>query len=212
MLGSMVCVLDDDQLAQRDHAAVRAGQADILQTLLGRAIGAVKFDNCGHRLSRCLIVNQADLGSRDGKRQGMGHIGDRDAVLRGLDLIHAHHQSRLRVFDIPVGINHAGGVLKDRLDLLRNLRLTSHVWTVNLGHQGLHHRRSRRNFADLNARAIRVADRVEQRTKPLGDGMALHAALLGRQQVHLNIGLIRLAAHVVVAHQSVEVIGPGVPV
>ncbi len=36
--------------------------------------------------------------------------------------------------------------------------------------------------------------------------MALHAALLGRQQIDLNVGLIRLAAHVVVAHQTVEVI------
>ena len=54
-----------------------------------------------------------------------------------------------------------------------------------------------------------VADRVQQRTKPFCDRMALHAALLCRQQVHLDVGLIRLAAHVVVAHQPVEVIGAG---
>ncbi len=99
--------------------------------------------------------------------------------------------------------------LEDRLDLLGDLGLTSQVGTVNLRHQSLHHRRARRNLADLNARAICVADRIQQRAKPLGNGMALHAALLGRQQVHLNVGLIRLAAHVVVAHQSVEVIGAG---
>ena len=39
--------------------------------------------------------------------------------------------------------------------------------------------------------------------------MALDAAFLGRQQVHLDVRLVRLAAHVVVAHQPVEVIGPG---
>jgi hypothetical protein len=39
--------------------------------------------------------------------------------------------------------------------------------------------------------------------------MTLLAALLGGQQVHLDIGLIRLAAHVVVAHQTIEVIGAG---
>ena len=53
------------------------------------------------------------------------------------------------------------------------------------------------------------ADRVEQRTQALGDGMALLTALLGGQQVHLDVGLVGLAAHVVVAHQAVEVIGAG---
>ena len=54
-----------------------------------------------------LIVDQADLRSRDGKRQRMGHVGDRDAMLRGLHLIHAHHQPGLRIFDVPVGIHDA---------------------------------------------------------------------------------------------------------
>ena len=52
-------VLDDHQLAQRNHAAVGAGQANILQPLLRRAIGAVNLDDCGHRLPRSLIVDQA---------------------------------------------------------------------------------------------------------------------------------------------------------
>ena len=43
--------------------------------------------------------------------------------------------------------------------------------------------------------------------------MALHAPLLCGQQVHLDVGLIRLAAHIVVTPQTVEVIwagGPGI--
>src|ERR1019366_9969974 len=48
-----------------------------------------------------------------------------------------------------------------------------------------------------------------QRTKSLCDRMALHAALFCWQEVDLDIGLVGLAAHVVVAHQSVEVIGAG---
>ena len=129
-------------------------------------------------------------------------------MLRGLYLIDAHHEPGLRIFDVPVGVNDARRVLKDRLDLLRNLGLSVEVGTVDLGHQCLHHGRSGRNFADLNARAVLVADGVEQRAEPLGNRVALHAALLGGQQIHLNVGLVRLAAHVVVAHQPVEVIGP----
>ena len=141
----------------------------------------------------------------------MGHIGDRDAVLRRLDLIDADDQPRLRVFDIPVGVNDARRVLKDRLDLLRDVSLAVQVGAVNLGHQRLHHRRSRRNFGDLDARAVLVADGVQQRTQSLGDLMALHAAFLGGPQVDLDVGLVGQAAHVVVAHQPVEVVGPEVP-
>ena len=139
----------------------------------------------------------------------MSHVGDGDAVLRSFDLIHAHDQPRLWVFDVPVGVDNARSVLKDLLDLLGDLSLTSQIGTVDLGYQRLYDGRPRWNFADLNPRAIRVADRIEQRTKPLCNRMALHTALLCRQQVHLDVGLIRLTAHVVVAHQSVEVIGTG---
>jgi hypothetical protein len=75
-------------------------------------------------------------------------------MLRRLDLIHAHHQSWLRIFDVPVDIDNARSLLEDRLDLLGDLRLTSQVGTVNLRHQSLHNRRARRNLADLNARSI----------------------------------------------------------
>ena len=139
----------------------------------------------------------------------MSHVGDCDAVLRRFDLIDAHDQPGLRVFDVPVRIDHARSVLKDRFDLLRDLRLAGKVGTVNLSYQRLHNRGPWRNFAHLDTRTVGVADRIEQRSEPLCDGMALRAALLCRQQVHLNVGLIRLAAHVVVAHQPVEVIGTG---
>ena len=52
-------VLDDDQLAERDHGAVCAGQVDVLQDLLGGAIRAVKLDDGGDRLARGLIVDEA---------------------------------------------------------------------------------------------------------------------------------------------------------
>src|ERR1017187_8881681 len=200
---------DDHQLAQGNHAAIHSVQADILQTLLRGSVRTVKFDDCGHWLPCGLIVDQADLGSRDGERQGMGHVGDGDAVLGPFDLIYAHDQSGLWVFYVPVGVNNAGSVLKDLLDLLGDLSLTSQIGTVNLRYQRLYDRWPRWNLADLDPRAIRVANRVQQRTKPFCDRVALHTALLGRQQVDLDVGLIRLTAHVVVPHQPVEVIRTG---
>ena len=154
-------------------------------------------------------MDQADLSSGDSERQRVSDIGDCDAMLCGLNLIHAHHHSRLRVFDVPVGVDDARSVLEDRLDLLGDLRLTGEIGAVNLCDQRLHNRRSGRDLADLDASAILIADRVHKWAKPLCNRVALHAALICRQEVDLDIGLVGLAAHVVVAHQSVEVIGTG---
>src|SRR5205823_2454421 len=106
-------------------------------------------------------------------------------------------------------VHNARSVLKDLLDLLGDLSLTGHIGTVNFGYQRLYDRWPWWNLADLNPRAIRVADRIQQRPEPLCDRVALHAALLSRLQIDLNVGLIRLAAHVVVAHQPIEVIWTG---
>ena len=121
-------------------------------------------------------------------------------MLRGLHLIHPHHHSRLRVFDVPVGIDDAWSVLEDRLDLLGDLRLTGQVGAIDLCDERLHNGGAGRDLADLDAGAVLIADRIHQWTKPLCDRMALHTALLCRQEVDLDIGLVGLAAHVVVAH------------
>src|ERR1035441_9655488 len=120
-------------------------------------------------------MEQAHLHSRSGKRESMSDIRDRYAMLRRLHLIHANLEPRLRVFNVPVGIHNTWGVLENRFDLLGNLRLTIEIGAVDLGHQGLYNRWPWRNLADLNARAILVANRIEQRAKPFGDHMALGA-------------------------------------
>src|ERR1035437_10891390 len=102
----------------------------------------------------------------------MSYIGNRDAMIRGLDLILAHKLSGLWVFDIPGCVHNARSALKDGLDLLGDARLAIQVGAVNLGHQSLHHGRPRRNLAHLDTGSVLVANRVQQRTKPLGNRMA----------------------------------------
>src|SRR6266702_6854941 len=106
----------------------------------------------------------------------MRDVGDRDSVLRRLNFIHAHDQPGLRVFDIPVGVDNARGALENRLDLLGDSRLTSQVGAVNLRHQRLYDWGSWWNLTDLDASAVLVADRIQQRTNALRDCMALHVA------------------------------------
>ena len=79
-----------------------ARQPDVLnyQTYTGTS-GPYNFNGLVRHYYMRRQPNQADLISRESQRQGMRDIGDRNAVLRSLDLIHAHHQPRLRIFDIP---------------------------------------------------------------------------------------------------------------
>ena len=54
-------------------------------------------------------------------------------MLRGFDLIDVIRQPGLRVFNVPIRIDHSGSLLKDRLDLLRNTCLTFEIGTVDFG-------------------------------------------------------------------------------
>lgn len=51
---------------------------------------------------------------------------------------------------------------------------------------------------------------VEIRAQPPRDRMALRAALVGRQQVYLDVRLVGLAPEVIVADEPVEVEGTGI--
>ena len=140
----------------------------------------------------------------------MGDVGNGDAVLRGLHCIDVHVQDGLRIFDVPIRVHHTRSVLKDRLDLLSDLRLPVEIGTVNFGDQRLNHRRPGGNFAHLDARAILIADRVPASGRSrLAIAWLWSCADVCRQQVDLDVGLVRHAAHVVVAHQTVEVVWTG---
>ncbi len=59
-------------------------------------------------------MNQADLGSRDGKRQGMG-IGTAMPCCAAFTSSTRITSLGSRVFDVPVCVNHLVGMLKIRL-------------------------------------------------------------------------------------------------
>ena len=80
---------------------------------------------------------------------------------------------------------------------------------VDLGHQRLQHRRTGRHFGHLDARAVALGDRQQALPHLLGDLVALQLALALAEQVHLDVGHVRPAAQVVVAHQAVEVVRRG---
>ena len=112
---------------------------------------------------------------------------------------------------VPVGIDHAGGLLEDRLDLCGHLHPTGSVGSVHLGDQRLQHRRSWRHLRHLQRRAERPRDRQQ----PIADTARHVVALLGSlplgHQVHLQVRKVRGPAEKVVTHQSVEVVWRGCP-
>src|ERR1035438_2339143 len=128
-------VFDSHKLPKGYHAAVRPRQTDILQALFRGAIRTIDFDHRGDRFTRGCIMEQDHLHSRSSKRERMGHIRDRYAMLRRLHLIHLNLEPRLRVFNVPVRIHNPRSALKDVLDLLSDLSLPVEIGAIDLGNE-----------------------------------------------------------------------------
>ncbi len=79
-------------------------------------------------------------------------------------------------------------------NLTGDLDLALIIGAVNLGHQGLEDRGTRRHFGDFYARLVRGGDPVNQGAHPLGDVVALRLSLALGHQVDLDVGLVRSLA------------------
>jgi hypothetical protein len=62
-------------------------------------------------------------------------------------------------FQIPVGIDHAGSLIEDRLDLRGHRRAPRWIRPIDFRDQGLQDRRAWRQFRHLNGRAKLLRDR-----------------------------------------------------
>src|SRR5260370_33725344 len=127
--------------------------------------------------------------------------------------IHFHVVLGLRVFDVPVHIHDAWRLLKDLLDLSCQFNLPFVVWPINLSHQSLKHGRTGRDFGYLDAGAEGRGNLVQRRTQSSCDFVALRLSIMPREQIHLDISLIRLTAQEVMTYKTVEVGragGPGI--
>ena len=76
---------------------------------------------------------------------------------------------------------------------------------VDLGDERRQHRRARRHFDHLDVGAVALADGLQRGAHARGDGVALLAAVVLVDQVHLQVADLAAAAQVVLAHQAVEV-------
>ena len=130
-----------------------------------------------------------------------------NAVEGGLLLIHEKAVLRLIVFHVPIDVHDALGLLEQIAHLPRQSDTAFHRRAVDLGDQRFEHRRSGRHFGHLDSRAVALGDGQQPLAHLLGDLMALQIAGVFRQQIHLDVGHIGSAAHVVVAHQTIEVVG-----
>ena len=175
------------------------------------AVGALEAQADGHVLLLLWSMEQAHVRARHGHLERRGHLLGRDAVQRGLLLVHLEPLLGLVVLDVPVHVHHAVGLREDVLDLPGEGDLLSLIGPVDLGHQRLKHRRAGRHLGHLDARAVGLGDPVNARAHALGDVVALGLAVALGREVDLDVGHVRAAAHEVVAHQTVEVVGRGGP-
>ena len=132
-----------------------------------------------------------------------------DAVQRGLLFVHQQAILGLVVFHVPIHVHHAVGALPQVADAPRDSDPLLERRPVDLRHQRFEHRRPGRHFRHLDARSEALRDGQETLPHLFGDLVALQFAIALGQQVDLDIGHVRTAAHVIVAYQAVEVVGGG---
>ena len=99
-----------------------------------------------------------------------------------------------------------------RLDQLRHILQLSVVMmqsAIDLHRQRRDHRRSRRNFHDLNVRPVTLSDELQIVANPQADLVALLGTLAFAKKIHPHIRNVRPPAEVVVTHQPIEIHGAG---
>src|SRR5579862_1993714 len=113
---------------------------------------------------------------------------------------------RLRIFDVPVHVYNTWRLLENIFYLRSELDLASVVRTVDFCDKRLQHRRARRNFRHFDAGAERGREFDKFRAQAPRYLMTLSLTIMPRQQVHLNVRLIRLTAQKIMPHHAIEVI------
>ena len=167
--------------------------------------GQRQLEDDVHVLLLARDVQQIHRLAADGHPQRLGNRLGADAVQRGLFLVDDEAHLRLVGFDIPVGVHHAGRVVENINDLLRQREPVLFGRPVNFGHERLQHRRAGRHFGHGHARAEFGGDGGHARTHPFGDVVALRPALALGQEVDLHVGNVRALPHEIMAHEAVEV-------
>ncbi len=152
-------------------------------------------------------MEQVDHLPLGGHLHGPGNHPLAESVERGLLLVDLENQAFMLVFAVPVDIDHAGRGTEDLLDALRQREPLLVAAAVDFCHQGRQHRRSGRNLGDGHGSAVFFRDRRNVRSHAYGDFMALQRPPVFGQQVHLDIGHRRPAAHEIMTDQAVEIVG-----
>jgi len=145
---------------------------------------------------------------RSALRRELEGIGDgrlADAVQGGLPGVDHVADLGLRSLDVPVDVHDAGGAFHDLSHLAGEFDALGLVGAVDLGHDRLQNRRPGRNLRDGHGHAVFARDGGDGRPDPFRDVMALPGAELLADEVHLDVGDVRAAPQVVMAHETVEI-------
>ncbi len=203
---------DGDQFAQR-HQRRRGGhvgtEGQVEQGLDPGPVVDRQLEDDVDLLLVGRLVEQVERQAVDGDLEGPGDLALGDAVEGRLLLVDGQDLPGPRLFLEPVDVDHPCGLGEDLFDLGRQFQALPFVAAVDLGDQGLQHRRAGRDLGHGHRRPVSGGDGGDRRPHPLGDVVALLLPFALGFEVDLDVGHRRPRAHEVVAHQAVEVVRRG---
>jgi len=159
-----------------------------------------------------VLVDDAGLHAGQGNPQGLDDVIRGDAVAARLFPVNSEKQLTLTGLHGVVDVHNpfdAGHGLFDRVGRLNQIVVGMPGRAVHLGHHGGEYRRTRRRLDQLDAGARGLGNGFDVVSHAQYNGMARHLTVVTRQEVDADVSHISPLAHVVVAHQAVEVHGRG---
>ena len=141
-----------------------------------------------------------------GQSSGHGLGNGRDRYAQGFGPLPTNTQKSARRIFAHAGVHtdDVGRVTKRFGNLCGKGLTTGFIWTIDLCYQGRHHGRPGRHFHHLDTCKMLCCNFLKLRTEPLGNHVALVAAVVLVDQIDLQISLLGISAQIILAHQSVK--------
>ena len=200
--------LRHDEFRQRHFVGlallVLAAHLELQHRVQRAARGGGQADAHRHGVLAVAVVDRRDVLAGEREPRDTGHLGDRNAVQRGLGGVDAQDDPLRRIEDRIVDRGQVRRLLEDAAHLLRQRHLGVVIGAVDLGDDRRQHRRAGRHLDHLDVGAARPGDLLEGRTHRLRDLVALAVAPRLVDEVDLQVADFAAGAQVILAHQPVE--------
>src|SRR5688572_21653215 len=148
-------------------------------------------------------MHEPDLCAMQRHVQGPDDVAGRNARKSCLRLIHGEHIFHLIGFDVIIHIHHASGGLEKLSDIASDCQLAHIIMPIHFCDENGLYWWAWRHLYDLYIGAVQPCNVLDRRPETPGDLMTLRRAVILRDEINLQIHLMRLISKIVMSDQAI---------